>query len=109
MLFRSSGKCTDVCAQGIYTIIRDQTTNKQDFIFFVDRLAMFLVEKAMEQLPYRAKTVTTPIGAEAVGKELDAKVRTHSFHAPFIKTRTVHLRRIHLAIVSQLVHAPNRC
>ncbi|KAF7969567.1 hypothetical protein HWV62_26929 [Athelia sp. TMB] len=80
--------------KGIYTIIRDQTTNKQDFIFFVDRLAMFLVEKAMEQLPYRAKTVTTPIGAEAVGKELDTKARV------------VHLRRIHLAIVSASIHAP---
>ncbi|KAF7976967.1 hypothetical protein HWV62_5037 [Athelia sp. TMB] len=80
--------------KGIYTIIRDQTTNKQDFIFFVDRLAMFLVEKAMEQLPYRAKTITTPIGAEAVGKELDTKARV------------VHLRRIHLAIVSAFIHAP---
>lgn len=36
---------------------------------------MFLMEKAMEQLPYRSKTVTTPIGADALGKELDAKVR----------------------------------
>ncbi|KZP11020.1 armadillo/beta-catenin/plakoglobin [Athelia psychrophila] len=58
---------------GIYTIIRDKTTKTQDFIFFVDRLAMFLMEKAMEQLPYRSKTVTTPIGADALGKELDAK------------------------------------
>ncbi|KAH7909494.1 armadillo beta-catenin plakoglobin [Hygrophoropsis aurantiaca] len=59
--------------KGIYTILRDETTNRQDFIFFVDRLATFLIEKAMEHLPYRPKTIVTPVGEECVGKELDVK------------------------------------
>jgi len=61
--------------QGIYTILRDETTPRQDFIFFVDRLATFLAEKAMELLPYRDKVVTTPTETESSGKELDVKVR----------------------------------
>ncbi|KAG1895494.1 armadillo beta-catenin plakoglobin [Suillus fuscotomentosus] len=60
--------------KGIYTILRDEASNRQDFIFFVDRLATFLIEKAMEHLPHRPKTVTTPIGLDCTGKELDVKV-----------------------------------
>lgn len=60
-------------SQGIYTILRDETTPRQDFIFFVDRLATFLVEKAMELLPYRTKVIITPTEAETSGKELDVK------------------------------------
>ncbi|KAG1895400.1 armadillo beta-catenin plakoglobin [Suillus fuscotomentosus] len=59
--------------KGIYTILRDEASNRQDFIFFVDRLATFLIEKAMEHLPHRPKTVTTPIGLDCTGKELDVK------------------------------------
>jgi uridine kinase len=64
-----------VITQGIYTILRDESATRQDFIFFVDRLATFLMEKAMEQLPYRPKMITTPVHATTTGKELDAKVR----------------------------------
>jgi len=60
--------------QGIYTILRDESANRQDFIFFVDRLATFLMEKAMEQLPYCSKTITTPVDVTTTGMELDAKV-----------------------------------
>lgn len=61
--------------RGIYSILRDKETSRSDFIFFVDRLATFLSEKAMEHLPYRAKTVVTPIDVEYTGKELDSKVK----------------------------------
>lgn len=61
--------------QGIYTILRNKLTNRRDFIFFIDRLATFLLENAMEQLPYRSKAITTPVGKKIIGKELDAKVR----------------------------------
>lgn len=60
--------------QGIYTLLRDATTKRQDFIFFVDRLATFLMEKAMEQLPYRTKNVETPVGETSAGKVLDTEV-----------------------------------
>lgn len=59
--------------KGIYTVLRDVTSNRQDFIFFVDRLATFLIEKSMEHLPHRPKTVTTPVGVDCTGKELDVK------------------------------------
>ncbi|KAK7691089.1 hypothetical protein QCA50_006192 [Cerrena zonata] len=59
--------------KGIYTILRDKNTPREDFIFFTDRLATFLMEKAMEYLPYRSRTVTTPVDVEYTGKEIDAK------------------------------------
>ena len=61
--------------QGIYSILRNKETSRSDFIFFVDRLATFISEKALEHLPYKPKTVVTPVGVEYHGKELDAKVR----------------------------------
>ncbi|KIY71491.1 armadillo/beta-catenin/plakoglobin [Cylindrobasidium torrendii FP15055 ss-10] len=59
--------------QGIFTIIRDANTSKQDFIFFVDRLSTILVEHAMAHLPYEPATVMTPIGTLAHGSAVDAK------------------------------------
>lgn len=59
--------------KGIYTILRDERASRQDFIFFVDRLATLLIEKAMEFLPHRSKVVTTPTDVECCGKEVDVK------------------------------------
>ncbi|KAI0064778.1 armadillo/beta-catenin/plakoglobin [Artomyces pyxidatus] len=59
--------------KGIYTVLRDKTSSRQDFIFFVDRLATLLIEKAMEKLPYRDKKITTPVGVETTGKIIDAE------------------------------------
>jgi uridine kinase len=60
--------------QGIYTILRDKSTPRQDWIFFVDRVSTFLAEKALEHVPYRPKSVVTPVEAESHGKELDVSV-----------------------------------
>lgn len=43
-------------------------------MFFVDRLSTLLVEYALQHLPYVPKTVVTPVGIEAHGKQLDAMV-----------------------------------
>ncbi|OBZ72542.1 Uridine-cytidine kinase-like 1 [Grifola frondosa] len=59
--------------KGIFTILRDSTTSRGDFIFFADRLSTFLVEKATEWLPHRTKVVTTPIEETYSGKELAAE------------------------------------
>ncbi|KAF8134911.1 armadillo beta-catenin plakoglobin [Boletus edulis] len=59
--------------KGIYTTLRNEKTSRQDFIFFVDRLATFLAEKAMELLPYRDKVITTPTETAYSGKEPDVK------------------------------------
>ncbi|KAK7033152.1 Armadillo/beta-catenin/plakoglobin [Favolaschia claudopus] len=59
--------------QGISTILRSQTSSRQDFIFFVDRLATILMEFALQFLPYSSRTVTTPVEASFTGKTLSAK------------------------------------
>lgn len=58
------------------TILRDRTTSREDFIFFVDRLATYLIEKAMDHLPHRPRSVITPVDVEYEGLELDAEVST---------------------------------
>ncbi len=60
--------------QGIYTILRDRTTTRGDFIFQADRLATVVIEKAMEQLPFDPVQVETPVGAIADGKMLNTLV-----------------------------------
>ena len=57
------------------TMLRDRRTSREDFIFFVDRLATYLIEKAMEHLPHKPKTVVTPVDVEYEGQMLDAHVR----------------------------------
>lgn len=60
--------------KGIYTVLRDRTSTRQDFIFFTDRLATLLVERAMEKLPYREVTVETPVGEHCKGKAIDVEI-----------------------------------
>ncbi|KAF7336650.1 Armadillo/beta-catenin/plakoglobin [Mycena venus] len=59
--------------QGIFTILRSNTSSRQDFIFFVDRLATLLIEFALQYLPFSPRTVITPIEAAFTGKALSAK------------------------------------
>lgn len=64
-------------SQGIFTILRNKNTSKQDFVFFTDRLSTLLVEHALQLLPHVPKTVMTPTGAEAHGQKIDAQVSTN--------------------------------
>jgi len=59
--------------KGILTILRDATTNRGDFIFFAERLATILCERATEHLPHKPKTVITPLDVPSHGKQPDAK------------------------------------
>ena len=63
-----------VRTQGIYTILRDQSTSREDFIFFVDRLSTYLIEKALEFLPCKPLSVTTPVGATYNGLQFGEEV-----------------------------------
>src|SRR5262245_43017957 len=87
--------------QGIYTILRDKTTSRKDLIFFVDRLATFLVEHAVAYLPFCKRTVDTPVGVQYNGSELDAKARYYFRTLLFVLIRlsAVYLWGIHIAIV----------
>jgi uridine kinase len=60
--------------QGIYTILRNETSTRVDFIFYADRLATLICERSMCELPFRPRTVTCPTSELVVGKELDAQV-----------------------------------
>ena len=65
--------------QGIFTILRDKTTTKQDFVFFTDRLSTLLVEYALELLPHAPKTVVTPVDVESHGQKLDAQASLNDY------------------------------
>lgn len=59
------------------TILRDRTTSREDFIFFVDRLATYLIERAVDHLPHTPHTVVTPIDLEYEGSKLGVEVNLH--------------------------------
>eukprot|EP01098_Paradermamoeba_levis_P000527 TRINITY_DN1055_c0_g1_i2.p1 TRINITY_DN1055_c0_g1~~TRINITY_DN1055_c0_g1_i2.p1 ORF type:complete len:349 (-),score=95.70 TRINITY_DN1055_c0_g1_i2:394-1440(-) len=49
--------------RAIHTIIRDRDTERDDFVFYCDRLIRLVVEEAMTYLPCENKNVETPTGA----------------------------------------------
>lgn len=46
--------------EALYTIIRDKTTSRGDFLFYSDRVIRLLVEEGLNHLPVIPKTVETP-------------------------------------------------
>lgn len=46
--------------EALYTIIRDKTTSRGDFLFYSDRIIRLLVEESLNHLPVVPKTVETP-------------------------------------------------
>ncbi|KAG0371234.1 uracil phosphoribosyltransferase-domain-containing protein [Gamsiella multidivaricata] len=55
---------------GLHTIIRDISTSRHDFIFYADRLATLVIERALNELPYEDHLVTTPTGKTVHGLDL---------------------------------------
>eukprot|EP01025_Chloroclados_australasicus_P035967 TRINITY_DN3659_c0_g1_i2.p1 TRINITY_DN3659_c0_g1~~TRINITY_DN3659_c0_g1_i2.p1 ORF type:complete len:478 (-),score=58.15 TRINITY_DN3659_c0_g1_i2:432-1865(-) len=53
--------------RGMHTIIRNQDTNKNDFIFYADRLIRLVVEAGLGHLPFEIDNVVTPTGQTYVG------------------------------------------
>jgi len=60
--------------RSMHTIIRDESTSRNDFIFYADRLIRLLVEGALGFLPFQETTVQTPTGQPYVGVESDTKL-----------------------------------
>jgi uridine kinase len=52
----------------IQTMIRDQDTCRDDFVFFAERLSRLVVEAALSLLPFQTNEVTTPTGSKYEGK-----------------------------------------
>ncbi|XP_076440468.1 uridine-cytidine kinase-like 1 [Babylonia areolata] len=60
---------------GLHTFIRNQETNRDEFIFYSKRLMRLLFECAMSLLPFKAVNAETPQGYEYSGKKLsDIKI-----------------------------------
>lgn len=58
---------------GLYSIIRDQTTRRGDFVFYADRIIRLLVEEGLNYLPVEKSTIScyggnTYEGAKFLGK-----------------------------------------
>jgi uridine kinase len=58
----------------IHTIVRDASTPRPDFIFYVDHLSRVLAEEGLAQLPFEEKVVSTPTGSNFVGKVSNHKI-----------------------------------
>lgn len=48
--------------RGIHTIIRNNKTSRDEFIFYAERLMCLLIEHALNFVPYIKKEVITPNG-----------------------------------------------
>lgn len=60
--------------RGIHTIIRNHDTGRDDFIFYLERLALLTIEAAIAQcLPHIDKQIQTKLGTYA-GKELSLSI-----------------------------------
>lgn len=61
--------------RGINTIMMAPDLDREDFVFYFDRLAVMLVETATESLHYKSRTVETPVpGRSYNGLELAYEV-----------------------------------
>ncbi|KAK2779242.1 Uridine kinase [Emmonsiellopsis sp. PD_33] len=45
---------------GINTILQNPLTEQVDFVFYFDRLACIMIERALDTIPYKEVTITTP-------------------------------------------------
>ncbi|KAI8055350.1 uridine kinase [Syncephalis plumigaleata] len=60
--------------KAIHTIIRDRDTERDDFIFYSERLSNLVVEHGLSLLPFETITVTTPVQQSFVGKQAYRKL-----------------------------------
>ncbi|KAK0541070.1 Uracil phosphoribosyltransferase, synthesizes UMP from uracil [Tilletia horrida] len=58
----------------LLTIIRDQATPREQFIFYSDRIIRLLVEEGLNHLPTNAKTVHTPTGLPYTGVSFQGRI-----------------------------------
>ena len=58
----------------LYSIIRDKKTNREDFIFYSDRIIRLLVEEGLNYLPIKQKKIKTLTGSNFSGFEFKGEV-----------------------------------
>lgn len=60
--------------KGIHTLLLNPKTSSEDYMFYFDRVAALLVDKAVDLLPFTPKQVTTPQGYQYMGLHKSAEV-----------------------------------
>lgn len=60
--------------KSLYTIIRDRTTSRGDFVFYSDRIIRLLVEEGLNQLPVEPIKIETPLGVTYDGHKFQGKI-----------------------------------
>lgn len=60
--------------KGIHTLLMNPETSSEDYIFYFDRMAAMLVDKAIDLLPFTPQQVTTPQGNVYMGLTRTAEV-----------------------------------
>lgn len=55
-------------------MIRDEATQRADFIFYSNRIIRLLVEEGLNHLPVVTHTVTSPVGKDYVGVQFQGKI-----------------------------------
>jgi uracil phosphoribosyltransferase len=56
------------------SMIRDERTNRADFIFYSNRINRLLVEEALNHLPVLPHTITTPVNKQYAGVKFEGKI-----------------------------------
>lgn len=60
--------------RGLHTFIRNRKTPRDEFNFYSDRLMRILIENAMNFMPFRNVSVTTPVREKYIGKKNAAQI-----------------------------------
>ena len=62
--------------KALLALLRDQTTERDDFVFYSDRLIRLVIEEGLSLLPFEDVDITTP--TQTVVKGALAKLPNHS-------------------------------
>ncbi|KAL7425029.1 Uracil phosphoribosyltransferase, synthesizes UMP from uracil [Cryptotrichosporon argae] len=60
--------------QALLTLIRDERTQRGDFVFYSDRIIRLLVEEGLNHLPVVSKTIKTPVGLDYEGVAFEGRI-----------------------------------
>ncbi|KAK4689239.1 uracil phosphoribosyltransferase, partial [Tremellales sp. Uapishka_1] len=83
--------------QALLTVIRDEKTQRGDFVFTSDRIIRLLVEEGLNHLPVVPKTVQTPVGKSYEGVDFQGRIcgvsimRAGEVGSPYLSEKTVRL------------------
>lgn len=60
--------------RGIHTLLVDPATNREDYIFYFDRLTALMIETAIDFLPFTPRQIETPQGNVYMGLKKAAEI-----------------------------------